>query len=375
MKWRVLSALAVLALLPLAAAAQQEGLITGKVTSDAGAPVAGAQVYIEKMNLGTQTKDDGTYRIVIPAGRANSQQASLSVKLIGFKPKSVLISLKPTTQTMDFVLGAQAVVLQQVVITGEGIMTTNEKLGETVNTVHADAITGSNETNVTNALSGKAPNVQVQSSSGDPGSSTSIQIRGLKSFTGDGQPLFVVDGVPLDNSSVSTDQYAIGNQGQGVVTSNRIADVNPNDIESVTILKGAAAAAIYGARASQGVVLITTKSGKSGQTRYSFTSSLSLNDVTQGYPLQTTYGLGTDGVAATVRCHVTPGQHRRRQRLSMSTARSWGPALDGRHARRTITSVRCSPPARCGTTSCRCRAAMTAAASTSRRDIRRTPAT
>jgi TonB-linked SusC/RagA family outer membrane protein len=328
MKWRVLSVLAVLALMPLAASAQQqEGLITGKVTSDAGAPVAGAQVYIEKMNLGTQTKDDGSYRIVIPAGRANGQQASLSVKLIGFKPKSVLVSLKPTTQTMDFVLGAQAVVLQQVVITGEGIMTTNEKLGETVNTVHADAITGSNESNLTNALSAKAPNVQVQSSSGDPGSSTSIQIRGLKSFSGDGQPLFVVDGVPLDNSSIGTDQFAVGNQGQGVVTTNRIADVNPNDIESVTILKGAAAAAIYGARASQGVVLITTKSGKSGQTRYSLTSSLSLNQVTQGYPLQTTYGEGANGVAATCNATSLPGSTDGGSDCLMSTARSWGPAF------------------------------------------------
>ena len=139
MKWRVLSALAVLALAPLAALAQQqEGLITGKVTSDAGAPIAGAQVYVEKMNIGTTTKEDGTYRFVIPAARATGQQASLSVKLIGFKPKSVLIALKQGEQTVDFVLSAQAVVLQQVVITGEGIITTNEKLGETVNTVSGD---------------------------------------------------------------------------------------------------------------------------------------------------------------------------------------------------------------------------------------------
>ena len=323
MKWRVMSALAVLALAPLAALAQQqEGLITGKVTSDAGAPIAGAQVYLEKMNLGTTTKDDGTYRFTIPAGRANGQKAQLSVKLIGFKPKSVLIALKPEEQTIDFVLGSQAVVLQQVVVTGEGIITTNEKLGETVNIVHGTSVTASNETNVTNALAAKAPNVQIQSQSGDPGSSTSIQIRGIKSFSGTGQPLFVVDGVPLDNSTISTEAplYGATANQSGVVATNRISDVNPNDIESVTILKGAAASAIYGARASQGVVLITTKSGKPGTTRYSFTTSYSANDVTQGYPLQTDYGQdgwvpGTANAAGCTAVDCTAGR------------RSWGVAV------------------------------------------------
>jgi len=289
MKWRVLATLGALALARLTAHAQQEGLIIGKVTSDAGAPISGAQVFIDKMNIGTVTKDDGSYRLLIPAGRATGQQAALSVKLIGFKPKSVLIALKPGEQTMDFVLGAQAVVLQQVVVTGEGIITTNEKLGETVNVVSGSQTVNANESNVTNALAGKAPNVQIQSMSGDPGSSTSIQIRGIKSFSGTGQPLFVVDGVPLDNSTLSVEGPIYGSTANqsGVVAPNRISDVNPNDIESVTILKGAAASAIYGARASQGVVIITTKSGKPGTTRYSFNSTYSLNDVTQGYPLQT----------------------------------------------------------------------------------------
>jgi TonB-linked SusC/RagA family outer membrane protein len=301
-------------LAPLAALAQQqEGLITGKVTSDAGAPISGAQVYLDKMNLGTTTKEDGSYRIVIPAGRANGQAASLSVKLIGFKPKSVNVALKPSEQTMDFVLGAQAVVLQQVVITGEGIITTNEKLGETVNVVSGTAVANSNESNITNALSAKAPNVAIQSMSGDPGSSTSIQIRGIKTLSGTAQPLFVVDGVPLDNSTLSVEGPIFGSTANqsGVVAPNRISDVNPADIESVTILKGAAASAIYGARASQGVVLITTKSGKAGTTRYTFNTAYSANDVTQGYPLQTTYGQSF--TCATTNCNAA--------------SRSWGAAL------------------------------------------------
>jgi TonB-linked SusC/RagA family outer membrane protein len=164
--------------------------------------------------------------------------------------------------------------------------------------------------------------VQVQSMSADPGSSTSIQIRGAKSFTGTAQPLFVVDGVPIDNSTLSVEGPLYGQTANqsGVVAPNRISDVNPNDIESVTILKGAAASAIYGARASQGVVLITTKSGKPGTTRYNFTTSFSNNDVTNGYALQTDWGQNgwavgnPNGVAClTVDC--------------AASGRSWGIAI------------------------------------------------
>ena len=286
--WRLPTGLLLIALVTAPVFGQQtEGLITGKITSDQGAPIADAQVAIDNMGLRTVTKADGSYRIVVPAARATGQAAMLSVRLLGYRPKSLAIVLNPIAQTIDVVLPPQAVVLQQVVITGEGIITTNEKLGETVNTVQGEALTSSDESNVVNALSGKAANVQVQSQSGDPGSSTSVQIRGMKSFSGDGQPLFVVDGVPIDNSTLPNyDPYG------DVVAPNRIADVNPNDIESVTILKGAAASAIYGARASQGVVLITTKRGTAGVTRYSLRASYSATDVTQGYPLQTSFGQG-----------------------------------------------------------------------------------
>ena len=264
MRLRVLSVLAVLALAaaPQVARAQGEALLTGKVTSVAGAPVEGAQVFLEKMSLGTQTKADGSYRFAVPAARATGQPGLLTVRLQGFKPKSVTVTLSPGTINTDFALETQAVVLQQLVITGEGTITTNEKLGATVNNVGGEDITKSNEPNLTAALAGKAPNVNVTSQSADPGGSVNIQIRGVKTFSGDGQPLFIVDGVPVDNSSINTQGQFANNMEQGTVNPNRIADLNPNDVESVTILKGSAAAAIYGARAAQGVVLITTKSGK-----------------------------------------------------------------------------------------------------------------
>ena len=300
MRFRVMSVLAVLALAaaPGVARAQEEALLTGKVTSVAGAPVEGAQVFLEKMTLGTQTRADGSYRFTVPAARATGQTALLSVRLQGFKPKSVTVTLNPGTINTDFALETQAVVLQQLVITGEGTITTNEKLGATVNNVGGTEITKSNEPNLTAALAGKAPNVNVTSESADPGSSVNIQIRGVKTFSGDGQPLFIVDGVPVDNSSINTQGQFANNGEQGTVNPNRIVDLNPNDVESVTILKGSAAAAIYGARAAQGVILITTKSGKSGKTQYSLHSSYSFDKVTAGYPLQTTYGQGNNGFLA-----------------------------------------------------------------------------
>ncbi len=302
MKFRVLSVLAVLALAaaPQLARAQGEALLTGKVTSTAGSPVEGAQVYLDKMAIGTLSKADGSYRFSVPAARVTGQPAVLGVRLQGFKPKLVPITLTAGTVTTDFVLETQATVLQQIVITGEGTITTNEKLGVTVNNVGAEDIQKANEQNLTESLAGKAPNVNVTAESADPGSSVNIQIRGVKTFSGDGQPLFIVDGVPVDNSSINTQGPITGNNNaeQGTVNPNRIVDINPNDVESVTILKGSAAAAIYGARAAQGVILITTKSGKSGKTQYSLHSSYSFDKVTQGYPLQRKYGQGNNGFLA-----------------------------------------------------------------------------
>jgi TonB-dependent SusC/RagA subfamily outer membrane receptor len=230
------------------------------------------------------------------------------------------VTLSPGTINTDFQLETQAVVLQQLVITGEGTITTNEKLGATVNNVGSEDITKSNESNLTAALAGKAPNVSVTSESADPGSSVNIQIRGVKTFSGDGQPLFIVDGVPVDNSSINTQgQFIAGGGEQGTVNPNRISDLNPNDVESVTILKGSAAAAIYGARAAQGVILITTKSGKSGKTQYTLHSSYSFDKVTAGYPLQNTYGQGNNGFLADN--GVVPDTD------AFSSSHSWGQPL------------------------------------------------
>jgi TonB-linked SusC/RagA family outer membrane protein len=169
------------------------------------------------------------------------------------------------------------------------------------NHIDSTAIANSNESNIVEGLAGKAPNVEVTESSGEPGAGSYIRIRGTRSLaSGNSQPLFVVDGVPIDNSSISTTNFnpndGLGSgEIEGTAQANRASDINPNDIENVEILKGAAAGALYGARAGQGVILITTKSGKAGATRYSAQSKLSFDNVTKDYPLQTQFGQGYYG--------------------------------------------------------------------------------
>ena len=288
--------------------------ITGRVTNDAGAPLPLASVYIETLGLGAQTADDGRYQLVVPAARVHGQQVALGVRAIGFRNTSSLISLTGTSITKDFQLAANPLRLGEVVVTGSGTSTTVEKLGNTINSVKSEDVQKSNESNIVNALAAKAPGVEVTSQAGDPGAGSSIIIRGLKTIEGDGQPLFVIDGQPIDNSSLKTGDFA----DASTAISNRAADINPSDIESIEILKGAAASAIYGARAAQGVVLITTKSGRAGATRYSFRSSSGWDDVNRSLPLQRSFGRGQFGSAESAECGG-PGCY--------PTSSTWGPKL------------------------------------------------
>ena len=297
---------------PQLAAAQQTGTtIVGVVTTDKGVPLQAAEVVVQGMGLGAATRPDGHYSITASAARSLGQQVTLTARLIGFAPKSVQIKLTPGTITQNFSLASNPLRLGEVVVTGAGTSSTREKLGNVINSVDSTAIAKSNESNVVNALAAKAPGVSVVSESGVPGSSAYIRIRGIKSLSGDGQPLFVVDGVPIDNTT-----NVNGSNLTGSNTPNRASDINPDDIASVDILKGAAAAAIYGARASNGVVLITTKSGQAGATRYTLNSSYSVDNVSHSIPLQNTYGQGTNGkpgTCSTPDCSAASG--------------SWGPAL------------------------------------------------
>ena len=271
----------------LAAQAQQPVTLSGRVTSAAGASLAGAQITIEQLGLGAASRGDGTYTILIPAPRVASQPVSVSARLIGFKSQSAQVDLSSGTQTADFALADNPLQLGEIVVTGAGTESAVEKLGTVRSSVDSTSIQRSNEQNLINALAAKAPNVTVVSSSGDPGASSFIQIRGYTTITAaDGQPLIVVDGVPIDNTT-NYNNPTNSSLNSSAAPANRAIDLNPNDIESVEVLKGAASGAIYGSRAGQGVILITTKHGKAGPTRYSLRSSFSVDEHTQLPELQT----------------------------------------------------------------------------------------
>ncbi len=322
---QILLAALALAGLATSGAAQQPITVTGHVNSEEGAPLSGATVSIPSLQISTTSRPDGSYGLLVPADHAG-QPATLMVRAIGFKPQTAAITIAPGGAVQDFNLAANPLQLGEIVVTGAGTVSEVEKLGSVRNSVDSSLINRSNETNIVSALSAKAPNVEVTSTSGDPGASTSIRIRGANTLGSTGEPLFVVDGVPIDNSTITTttfDGTGFGGQ-QGTASSNRASDLNPADIESVEILKGAAAGSLYGARAGQGVILITTKRGHAGPTTYSLNSSLSVNDVHRFPALQRTYGQGdvdSLGVPAAETC-VTGGA------VDCSgTGDSWGPAL------------------------------------------------
>jgi TonB-dependent SusC/RagA subfamily outer membrane receptor len=287
--WLVLVGLAcgTAASVPGSLLAQQPTLITGRVT---------AQVSVPSLDIGASTRDDGSYTVLVPAVRTPIGPLTVTARLIGYKLDSTTVTLSGGPVTADFTLADNPLQLGEVVVTGAGTASEVEKLGTVRNSIDSTSIVRANDQNLVSALAAKAPNVTVTSSSGDPGASSYIQIRGLTSIeSSTGEPLFVIDGVPVDNSTTFNNPAVLGLNGVNIFTSNRLLDVNPADIESIEILKGASSGAIYGSRAGQGVVLITTKKGRPGQTKYSLRSSWSLDQHTQLPALQTEYGLGTAG--------------------------------------------------------------------------------
>jgi len=296
---RILSVIGASSMVASMAFAQAGTTISGRVANESGAPLAGASVFIPTLSVGAQTNDNGQYTFVVAGARATGQTVTLTARIIGYTANSVPVTLTPgATITQNFTLVANPLRLGEVVVTGAGTSTTRERLTTTINTVDSTALRRATQPqNLVSALAAQAPNVEVRTQSGEPGSSASIKIRGASSLSGSGQPLFIVDGQPIDNSTTSTD-INTGQDG-GTVATNRASDINPADIESIDILKSSAAAAIYGAQAASGVVLITTKRGHAGATRYTFSSTETFdNAYLRNDLLQQQYGQGIDGVAS-----------------------------------------------------------------------------
>jgi TonB-dependent SusC/RagA subfamily outer membrane receptor len=270
MKWncRFLTILLSLAALPVAAAAQLT--ITGQVSDQSGRPIPGAQVRIEGTTIGTVTNDDGTYRLVVTSPRPDM---SLLVRSISYKPGRRVISETSGTVTQDFRLPRDVLELSQVVVTASRGETERSTLGTTIATVDGDEISRAGTPQIDAALAGKVSGALVGTTSGTPGGGTSVRIRGLSTLSRSAEPLYIVDGVIIDNSSNQLIDL-------GGYSSNRVADLDPNEIDHIEIVKGAAAAALYGSRANDGVVQIFTKRGRAGALHSSFRLTAENSDVT-----------------------------------------------------------------------------------------------
>ncbi|MFB6320275.1 SusC/RagA family TonB-linked outer membrane protein [Saccharicrinis sp. FJH54] len=264
--------------------------VTGVVTSaEDNSPIPGVTVVLEGTSSGSITDVDGKYSIEVPANAK-----VLVFSFVGMETQYVDVSGKTV---LNVTLKPANINIEELVVTAMGIKREAKALGYATSQVSSDDIMKSGEQNAIQALSAKASGVQVVSSAGVPGASSKIIIRGSSSFTGNNQPLIVVDGVPIDNSTIQTvaGDNPYNKDLEGVDPSNGALDINPADVESVTILKGPAAAALYGVRAANGAIVYTTKRGSKGKIRASYDYSLELSEVNKLPEFQNVYSQGSNG--------------------------------------------------------------------------------
>lgn len=274
--------------------------ITGKITAQDGQPLIGASVLVQGTNVGTVTDIDGGYILRVPEGNN-----TLVFSYTGFESQIITLGV---SNVIDVVL-VEGVVLGDIVVTAVGLEANRRTLGYSVQNLEADEVIGAKEVNLVNALNAKVAGVSVTSAAGSPGAASRITIRGATSIGRSNSPLFVVDGVPISNSQP-------GNGVGDVDRSDRVIDLNPNDIASISVLKGAAATALYGVRAANGAMIITTKKGSEGKPTVTFSASYGIDEINKIDELQTTYAQGrtVGGTASWVGAHAFFGD-------------SWGPRV------------------------------------------------
>ncbi len=275
--------------------------ISGTVTEGTsdGEPLIGVSIFFqENPGIGTVSDINGNYTLSIPTDSKN-----LVFTFLGYEKQVIALNGQ---QRVDVSLLEETQLLDKVIVTAIGIEKNKKAIGYAVEKVDSDEITNAQETNLVNALSAKVAGVQVTSTSGSPGASSSIVIRGRASINNN-SPLFVVDGIPIDNS------YAGSNF---IDHSNRTIDLNPNDIESLTVLKGASATALYGVRAANGAIVITTKKGSKGRSNITFTQSLNFDQVNKLPKQQELFAAGelVDGIPT--------------YREPLQSNLNWGPRID-----------------------------------------------
>ncbi|HLZ88707.1 MAG TPA: TonB-dependent receptor plug domain-containing protein, partial [Puia sp.] len=310
------SLLACCCLLLLVSRAQQtDRRIRGTVKGPDGAPLVGATVSLASdKKTATATDASGAFTLSLPAGATGAQE--LEVSSIGFETRRV--SLQQGQLSVAIVMDNSKSSLNEVVVTALGINREKRSLGYAVTTVKGDEFTTARENNIANALTGKVAGVNAAGLSTGPGGSSRVTIRGNGTLGPDNQPLYVVNGMPIDNS-VPGGAPTVNGITNNVDRGDGIAGINPDDIESISVLKGGTAAALYGSRAANGVILITTKKGRAQRgvgLEYNSTATVENPAVIPDF--QYTYGQGLDGVEST---DLNSAQ--------ASGRKSWGALIDG----------------------------------------------
>ena len=266
--------------------------ITGNVSDEKG-PLPGANVIEQGTQNGVSTDFDGNYQITL-----ESDSSSIEISYTGFFSQTIKVGEQ---SSIDLILKEDSQLLNEVVVTSLGFKVSRDEQGSTSSVVNTQAVVRSGEPTLLNTLSGKAAGVQIRRVSGDPGAGATIRIRGANTISGASDPLFIVDGVPMNNSSNYNSGDGRGSRSGGVSNGSRINDLNPSDIATLEVLKGASAAAVWGSRAANGVVVITTKEGQSGNAKFTFTSTYSMDEVSERIPMQDTWGQGRAGVYGATR--------------------------------------------------------------------------
>ena len=275
--------------------------ISGNVTDESGVPLPGANVVIEGTSIGVSTDFDGNFEISVDIDQVLqfSYIGYITQELVVGDEDTISISLQSDNQ------------LDEVVVTSLGFTEKRDQQGSTYSVVNTGAVQRSGEATFANALSGKAAGVSITRTSGDPGAGSRIRIRGANTILGSSSPLIIVDGSPMNSETTKIVNGGSSNTG-AVNFGSRLNDINPSDIASVQILKGASAAALWGSRAANGVIVITTKQGQSGDAKITFSSTYSFDEISERIPRQNVWGQGQNAA------------------YSPSKAESWGDYIPDR---------------------------------------------
>ncbi len=282
--------------------------VSGQVTEQAtGTGLPGVTVLLKGTSTGVSTNADGNYSLDVPAAGG-----TLVFSSVGKATQERTIG---TNSQILVALADDAKQLSEVVVTALGISRERKTLGYAVQTLDNQELTKASEQNLVRSLQGRVAGVQITSASGSPGGATRVQIRGPQSFNGNNQPIYVVDGNIISNTALTTSAGSGGDLNNGVDLPNRAADIDPNNIESITILKGPAAAALYGSQAASGAIIITTKKGGGANNRsqVNVISAVAFDRVNRLPDFQNTFGSGNDGV------------------YSPQNNQSWGPKINGQN--------------------------------------------